>query len=112
MEKLIISLVGITIIFAIAYLLSENRKSINVRIIIAAFFLQFLIAYFDLTLNLGKLIIEKLSEQDDEISAINIDLNHNNSLLEEERKNRRVAICRSAQNSKTSYKTSSKPTSM
>ena len=62
MEKLIISLVGITIIFAIAYLLSENRKSINVRIIIAAFFLQFLIAYFVLTLNLGKLIIEKLSD--------------------------------------------------
>lgn len=62
MEKLIISLIGITIIFAIAYLLSENRKSINVRIIIAAFFLQFLIAYFVLTLNLGKLIIEKLSD--------------------------------------------------
>ena len=62
MEKLIISLVGITVIFAIAYLLSENRKSINVRIIIAAFFLQFLIAYFVLTLNLGKLIIEKLSD--------------------------------------------------
>ena len=62
MEKLIISLVGITIIFAIAYLLSENRKSINVRIIIAAFFLQFLIAYFVLTLSLGKLIIEKLSD--------------------------------------------------
>ena len=33
-----------------------------------------------------EVIIEKLSEQDDEISAINIDLNHNNSLLEEERK--------------------------
>ena len=31
-------------------------------------------------------IIEKLSELDDEMSAINIDLNHNNSLLEEENK--------------------------
>jgi len=31
-----------------------------------------------------KNIVEKLSELDDEISAINIDLNHNNSLLEEE----------------------------
>ncbi len=62
MEKLIISLVGITVIFAIAYLLSENRKLINARIIIAGFFLQFLIAYFVLTLNLGKLIIEKLSD--------------------------------------------------
>ena len=62
MEKLIISLVGITVIFAIAYLLSENRKSINARIDISAFFLQLLIAYFVLTLNLGKLIIEKLSD--------------------------------------------------
>ena len=33
-----------------------------------------------------KLIEEKLSELDDEISAINIDLNHNNTLLEEENK--------------------------
>ena len=33
-----------------------------------------------------KKIIEKLSELDDEISAINIDLNHNNALLEEENK--------------------------
>ncbi len=33
-----------------------------------------------------KKIVEKLSELDDEISAINIDLNHNNSLLEEENK--------------------------
>ena len=33
-----------------------------------------------------KKIVEKLSELDDEISAINIDLNHNNSLLEEESK--------------------------
>jgi len=33
-----------------------------------------------------KIIAEKLSEVDDEISAINIDYNHNNSLLEEENK--------------------------
>ncbi|MDA7829059.1 chromosome segregation protein SMC [bacterium] len=33
-----------------------------------------------------KIIIEKLSELDDEISAINIDFNHNNTLLEEENK--------------------------
>jgi chromosome segregation protein len=31
-----------------------------------------------------KKIVEKLSELDDEISAVNIDLNHNNTLLEEE----------------------------
>ncbi len=33
-----------------------------------------------------KKIVEKLNELDDEISAVNIDLNHNNSLLEEENK--------------------------
>ena len=33
-----------------------------------------------------KIILEKLSELDDEISAINIDYNHNNTLLEEENK--------------------------
>ena len=33
-----------------------------------------------------KKIVEKLSELDDEISAINIDFNHNNTLLEEENK--------------------------
>ena len=33
-----------------------------------------------------KIIVEKLSELEDEISAINIDLNHNNSLLDEENK--------------------------
>ena len=33
-----------------------------------------------------KQIVEKLSEQDDEISAINIDFNHNNTLLDEENK--------------------------
>ncbi len=38
------------------------------------------------------LIVEKLSEQDDEISAVKIDLNHNNSMLEEE--NNRLAPLR------------------
>ena len=33
-----------------------------------------------------KIILEKLSELDDEISAVNIDFNHNNTLLEEENK--------------------------
>ena len=39
-----------------------------------------------------KQILEKLSELDDEISAINIDFNHNNTLLEEE--NRKLAPLR------------------
>ena len=33
-----------------------------------------------------KLIVEKLSELDDDLSAVNIDFNHNNTLLEEENK--------------------------
>ena len=33
-----------------------------------------------------KKLLDKLGEIDDEISAINIDLNHNNTLLEEENK--------------------------
>ena len=33
-----------------------------------------------------KIIVEKLSEVDDEISAVNIDYNHNNTLLDEENK--------------------------
>ena len=33
-----------------------------------------------------KHILEKLNELDDEISAVNIDFNHNNTLLEEENK--------------------------
>ena len=32
-------------------------------------------------------MVEKLSELGDEISALNIDFNHNNTLLEEENKN-------------------------
>ena len=39
-----------------------------------------------------KEIQEKVSEQDDEISAIKIDLNHNNTLLEEE--NRKLSPLR------------------
>ena len=39
-----------------------------------------------------KNIVEKLSEQDDEISAIKIDFNHNNTLLDVE--NKRLAPLR------------------
>ena len=38
-----------------------------------------------LGLIISKKLLDKLSEIDDEISAINIDLNHNNTLLEEEK---------------------------
>ena len=48
-------------ILAIAWIFSENRKAINIRIIVMAFLLQFLIAYFVLTLDFGKLIIQTLS---------------------------------------------------
>ncbi len=48
-------------ILAIAWIFSENRKAINIRIIVMAFLLQFLIAYFVLTLDFGKLLIQTLS---------------------------------------------------
>ena len=48
-------------ILAIAWIFSENRKAVNIRIIVMAFLLQFLIAYFVLTLDFGKLIIQTLS---------------------------------------------------
>ncbi|MDE0742308.1 MAG: NupC/NupG family nucleoside CNT transporter [Woeseiaceae bacterium] len=50
-----------TAILVIAWIFSENRKAINIKIILMAFILQFLIAYFLLTLDFGKLIIQKLS---------------------------------------------------
>ena len=45
----------------IAYLFSENKNAINKKIVIMAFLLQFLIALFSLHLELGKLVVKKLS---------------------------------------------------
>jgi CNT family concentrative nucleoside transporter len=49
------------VILGIAYLFSENKNAINKKIVIMAFLLQFLIALFSLHLELGKLVVKKLS---------------------------------------------------
>ena len=60
-SKIIISIIGILVILGIAYLFSENKNAINIKIVVMAFLLQFLIAMFSLHLEFGKLIVKKLS---------------------------------------------------
>jgi CNT family concentrative nucleoside transporter len=57
----LIGLLGIVVILGIAYLLSSNRKGINLRIVGAAFALQVIIAVLVIYSELGKTAIEKLS---------------------------------------------------
>ncbi len=59
-EKLI-GVVGIGVIFGIAYLLSSNRKAINLRIVGAAFALQVAVAAFVIYLPAGQRIIDAMS---------------------------------------------------
>ncbi len=56
-----IGLLGIVVILGIAYLLSGNRKAINLRIVGAAFALQATIAVFVIYSSPGKVVIEKMS---------------------------------------------------
>ena len=56
-----IGLLGIVAVLAIAYLLSGNRKAINLRIVGAAFALQAAIAVFVIYSSPGKAVIEKMS---------------------------------------------------
>jgi len=56
-----IGLLGIVVILGIAYLLSGNRKAINLRIVGAAFALQAVIAVFVIYTSPGKAVIEKMS---------------------------------------------------
>ena len=57
----LIGLLGIVVILGIAYLLSANRKAINLRIVAAAFALQAVIAVLVIYSDVGKSAIEKLS---------------------------------------------------
>ena len=57
----LIGLLGIVVILGIAYLLSSNRKAINLRIVGAAFALQAAIAVFVIYSSAGKAVIEKMS---------------------------------------------------
>ncbi len=58
----LIGLLGIVVLLAIAYLLSGNRKAINLRIVGAAFALQAAVAVFVIYSAAGKVVIEKLSD--------------------------------------------------
>ncbi len=57
----LIGLLGIVVILGIAFLLSSNRKAINLRIVGAAFALQVAIAVFVIYSSAGKVVIEKMS---------------------------------------------------
>ncbi len=56
-----IGLLGIVVVLGIAYLLSGNRKAINLRIVGAAFALQAAVAAFVIYSSPGKIVIEKMS---------------------------------------------------
>jgi CNT family concentrative nucleoside transporter len=56
-----IGLVGIVAILAIAYLISGNRKAINLRIVGAAFGLQVVVAAFVIYLPIGQVVIDGMS---------------------------------------------------
>ncbi len=56
-----IGLLGILAVLGIAYLLSGNRKAINLRIVGAAFALQAAIAVFVIYSSPGKVVNEKMS---------------------------------------------------
>jgi len=60
LEKLI-GLVGIVAILGIAYLLSSNRKGINLRIVGSAFALQAIVAAFVIYLPAGQVMIDGMS---------------------------------------------------
>jgi CNT family concentrative nucleoside transporter len=61
MADKLIGIVGIVVILCIAYLLSGNRKAINLRIVGAAFGLQFVVAGFVIYLPAGQAIIDGMS---------------------------------------------------
>jgi CNT family concentrative nucleoside transporter len=57
----LIGLVGIAAILGIAYLISGNRKAINLRIVGAAFALQVAVAAFVIYLPIGQVVIDGMS---------------------------------------------------
>jgi len=61
MQGKLIGLVGVAAILGIAFLLSTNRKAINLRIVGAAFALQVALAAFVLYSDIGRTVINALS---------------------------------------------------
>lgn len=60
--NILISICGILLLFAIAYLLSENRKKINLRIVLGAFSIQALLGAFILYVPIGRELLYGISQ--------------------------------------------------
>ena len=52
-------LIGIVLIFSIAFLMSNNRKAINYRVVLSGLSIQILLAVFILKTDFGKDIFSK-----------------------------------------------------
>ncbi len=57
-----IGLVGITVIIGICYIMSNNRKKINLKTVLVGFLLQFLLAIFVLKVPIGQDILNVVSK--------------------------------------------------
>ncbi len=62
LESRLIGLLGVVAIITIAVIFSRNRKAINFRIVLSAFALQVVIAFFVLYTSIGKDLIGSLSQ--------------------------------------------------
>lgn len=59
MERLT-GIIGLILIFGLALLMSNNRKAINLRLVISGFVLQVALAFFILKVPVGQIIFQKL----------------------------------------------------
>ncbi|MDO5437012.1 MAG: Na+ dependent nucleoside transporter N-terminal domain-containing protein, partial [bacterium] len=55
-------IIGIAVIIGICYLMSNNRKKINLKTVSVGFLLQFLLAVFVLKVPLGQQILSVISK--------------------------------------------------
>ena len=60
--SILMSLVGIVVLLGIAFLLSDNRKAINLRTVGGAFAIQFILGAFILYVPWGKDILKSISD--------------------------------------------------
>jgi len=58
---MLISILGMGVLLTLAVILSDNRRAINFRVVVAAFALQAAIAYFVLAVPVGKDVLESIS---------------------------------------------------
>ena len=61
MADTLVGLLGIVVILGIAIALSTNRRAINLRIVVAAFALQVVVASVVIYSDIGKAALEKMS---------------------------------------------------